>query len=246
VVSKPGSQGTDYRLHLEFDLGTLTITDLTLTDAHGGESLKQYPLQAGEIAVGDRGYAQRQGIAAAVAAGAEVIVRLNWQNVPLTGREGPAFDLFAAPRELAPAKDGTPAVAGRLIGVRVSAKAAQAARRKLKAPARKKGKTPDARRLEACDYRFLFTPLSAERWAAAAVLEVYRFRWQIELAFKRLKSLLAVEELAAKDDRFCRTSLSIKLIGALLVEQLSHRWVIVPPGGMDPRERCRCGGSTER
>jgi hypothetical protein len=246
AVSKPGSQGTDYRLHLELDLGTLTITDLTLTDAHGGESLKQYPLTAGEIAVGDRGYAHRQGIAAAVAAGADVLVRLNWQNVPLTGREGSAFDLLAALRGLAPAqlgewevatapaRDGTPAVAGRLLGVRVSAKAAEAARRKVRAAARKKGKTPDARTLEACDYLFVFTTVSAERLAASAVLELYRFRWQIELAFKRLKSLLALDDLAAKDDRFCRTFLAIKLLGALLVEQLSHRWVDFSPWGYGP------------
>lgn len=246
TASRPGSTGTDYRVHLKFDLGTLTIAAVTLTDAHGGESFKQYVFTPGELVVGDRGYAQRPGIATAVAAQAEVLVRLAWQNVPLQQRDGSAFALLATLRALAPAEigdwevqtapmaDGTPAVPGRLIAVRKSLQAAEAARRKLLAAARKKGKTPDARSLEACDYLFVFTTLPVERLAAPAVLEVYRFRWQIELAFKRLKSVLALDELTAKDPAFCRMFLCMKLLGALLVEQLSHHWVDFSPWGYGP------------
>jgi Transposase DDE domain len=154
TASRPGSQGTDYRVHLRFDLGSLTITDVTVTDAQGGESLQQHALAPGEIAVGDRGYAHRAGLAAAATAGARVIVRLNWQNVPLQRLDGSAFDLLEHLRSLAageigewavqtaPAKDATPAVPGRLIAVRKSPQAAEQSRRKLLAAARKKGKTP--------------------------------------------------------------------------------------------------------
>jgi len=243
TASRPGSKGTDYRVHLKFDLGTLTIADVTLTDASGGESLKQCPWAAGEIGVGDRGYAHRQGIAAATAAGALVLVRLCWQTVPLQGRDGTAFDLLASLRGLepgeigawavqtAPAKDGTPAVPGRLIAVRKSLQAAEATRRKLLAAARKKGKTPAARTLEAAGYVFAFTTVPEEQLAAPAVLELYRFRWQIELAFKRLKGVLALDEMAAKDPALCRTFLCIKLLGALLVDRLSHHWVDFSPWG---------------
>jgi hypothetical protein len=246
TVSRPGSQGTDFRVHLRFDLGTLTITAVTITDAQGGESFQQHALAPGEIAVGDRGYAHRPGIAAAHAAGAPLIVRLNWQNVPLQHRDGPAFDLFAHLRALgagaigdwavrtAPGKEGVPAVPGRLVAVRKSPQAAEESRRKLLAAGRKKGKTPSARTLEAADYVFVFTTVPAERLPAGAVLEVYRFRWQIELAFKRLKGVLALDELTAKDPALCRLFLCIKLLGALLVEQLSHRWVDFSPWGDGP------------
>ena len=33
-------------------------------------------------------------------------------------------------------------------------------------------------------------------------MELYRFRWQIELAFKRMKSLLLLDEMAAQDDAY--------------------------------------------
>jgi Transposase DDE domain len=246
TASRPGSQGTDFRVHLRFDLGTLTITDVTVTDAQGGESFQQHALLAGEIAVGDRGYAHRRGMAAAHATGARLIVRLNWQNVPLQRRDGTAFALLEHLRSLgageigewavqtAPAKDGTPAVPGRLVAVRKSPPAAEKSRRKLLAAARKQGKTPDARTLEAAEYVFVFTTVPAERLTALAVLELYRFRWQIELAFKRLKGVLALDELTAKDPALCRLFLCIKLLGALLVEQLSHRWVDFSPWGYGP------------
>jgi Transposase DDE domain len=242
-ISGPGSKGTDYRVHLQLDLGTLTTADVTLTDASEGESLKRCGLGPGEIAIGDRGYAHRQGIAAVVATGAAVLVRLGWQSVPLQRRDGTAFDLLATvgrlePGEIgewevqtAPDREGTPAVPGRLIALRKSAEAAETTRRKLRATARKKGRTPDARSLEAAAFIFVFTTATAEQLPAPAVLEVYRFRWQIELAFKRLKGVLALDELAAKDPALCRTFLCIKLLGALLVERLSHRWVDFSPWG---------------
>ncbi len=242
-ISGPGSKGTDYRVHLQFDLGTLTTADVILTDASEGESLKRCGLGPGEIAMGDRGYAHRQGIAAVDATGAAVIVRLGWQSVPLQRRDGTAFDLLGTVRALepgeigewavqtAPDKEGTPAVPGRLIARRKSTEATEVARRKRRATARKKGRTPDARSLEAAAFIFVFTTAAAEQLPAPAVLEVYRFRWQIELVFKRLKGVLALDELAAKDPALCRTFLCIKLLGALLVERLSHRWVDFSPWG---------------
>jgi Transposase DDE domain len=242
-LSTPGSKGTDYRVHLQFDLGTLTTVDVTLTDAHGGESLTRCRPAPGEIVMADRGYAHRAGIAAVVASGAVVLVRLGWQSVPLQRRDGTPFDLLAAAAPLAageigewevqtaPDKTGTPAVPGRLVALHKSEQATEAARRKLRATARKKGRTPDARSLEAAAFVFVFTTAAAEQLPAPAVLEVYRFRWQIELAFKRLKGVLALDELAAKDPDLCRTVICLKLLGALLVERLSHHWVDFSPWG---------------
>src|SRR5262249_8414140 len=176
------------------------------------------------------------------ATGAALIVRLGWQSVPLQGPDGRALDLLATLRNLPEGARGDwavqtaptgeiPAVPGRLVAVRKSPAAAEAARGQGGATARRKGKTPDARSLEAADYLFVFTTVPADHLAGAAVLEVYRFRWQIELAFKRLKSLLSLDALVAKDPAFCRTFLCMKLLGALLVDQLSHRWVDFSPWG---------------
>ena len=100
VASRLGSTGTDWRMHLTFDRQTLAICQVELTSAQGGETLKRFPAQPNEITVADRGYSQRQGIAALAADGGWVLVRLNWNAVPLQQADGTPFDLLAALRAL--------------------------------------------------------------------------------------------------------------------------------------------------
>ena len=57
-VSKPGSTGTDWRVHGVFDLGSGGFSHLELTDQHGAEALERGAPLAGEIRIGDRNYAR--------------------------------------------------------------------------------------------------------------------------------------------------------------------------------------------
>jgi hypothetical protein len=235
TVSRPGSQGTDWRIHLGFDLGKLSLEQVTLSGPETAEGLQHFRLAAGEIIVADRWYAQRKQIVWVRAAQADSVIRLNWQNLPLQDATGQPLDLMAQLRGIGPgatldlavstqpdAKQGLPAVPGRLLAVRKSPAAAQAARQCILKQARKKGKTPDPRTLESAEYFFVFTTLAAENWSAAEVLALYRLRWQIEMAFKRMKSILALDDLTAKDEQLCRTYLLAKLLATLLVEDLIH------------------------
>jgi hypothetical protein len=246
VASRPGSKGTDWRIHLTFDLQTLTIAQVEVTSAKGGETLKRFPAQPREITVADRGYSQRQGLAALTAEGGWALIRVNWGALPLQQLDGAEFDLWAALRDLpdgqrgtwavrtAPAKDGTPPVAGRLIALRKSPEAGAETRRKLLKEARKKGKTPSQEALAAADYVLLFTTVPEEQLTPEAALELYRFRWQIELTFKRLKTLLHLDELPAKDPELAQTYLLGKLLAALLIEDLTAGWVDFSPWGYGP------------
>lgn len=243
-VSRPGSKGTDFRVHMGLDLSTLMIDRIELTDAKGGESLTRIPAEEGDVLICDRGYAHRRGIYSVVKAMAHVIVRLNWQNLPLLHPDGRAFDILDNLRKLGPTeigdfpvstapstKDGIPSVQGRLIALRKSPEATETARRKLYAQAKKKGKTPDKRTIESCAYIFIFTTLPVELMSAIDVLELYRFRWQVELTFKRMKGILFLDEMAARDDLLCRTFLFIKLLTALLVEDLTRESGAFSPSG---------------
>ena len=173
-----------------------------------------------------------------------MLVRLNWQNLPLQRRDGEPFDLLAALRSLVGGeiadfgvetvpdpREGLPAMPGRLVAVRKSPQAAEAARRRVRQQASKKGKTPDARTLEAAEYVFVFTSVTPERLNAPEVLELYRFRWQVELAFKRMKGLLGLDGLLAHDPALCHTFLLTQLLGALLVEDLCHTGLSLSPWG---------------
>lgn len=243
VVNRTGSsKSIDWRIHTGFNLVESKIDTLEITSGETGESFKNYPVQAGDLMVGDRGYAHREGIYSVVEQGGDVLVRLPWNNFPLEDEFGKPFDLFVALRSLETAqagdftvqsafKRGIPAIPGRLIALRKTPEQAEKSRRKIREQARKKGKTPDARTLEAAGYIFLFTTVARESLGAAQALDLYRLRWQIELAFKRLKGILEIDEIPVQDETLCKTFLSAKLLGALLIEDLIHRYQDFSPWG---------------
>jgi hypothetical protein len=65
------------------DLLSLQFVEVLATAVHTGETLKHFTLKRGDVAVTDRGYAQYQGMHAAVTQGADLIVRLNPCSVVL-------------------------------------------------------------------------------------------------------------------------------------------------------------------
>ena len=235
VVSRRGSVGTDWRTHMGFDLGAFRIDHLEITGPEGGETFVRHAVREGDVLVADRAYAHRRGISTVVSGGGDVVVRITWRNLPLLHADGGPLDILAAVRDLkaghiadidvqiAPdEKGGIPAIAGRLVVLRKSQEALERTRRSILAQGRKKGHTPDARTLDAAGYVFVFTTVSRQRLSAVEVMELYRLRWQIELAFKRLKSITELAEMAAHDPDLCRAYLCSKLIGALLIEDLTH------------------------
>lgn len=242
VICEPGSKGTDWRLHLALDLHTQATQALQVTDATGGETFTRFAVAPGDLLVGDRGYAHRAGIAHVVQAGGQVLVRFAWQNLPLQHPDGTSFDLMQALSGMAEGQmrafsvrtapqskpKGAP-VSGRVIALRKPEAAAEAARRVARANARKKGHTVDARTLLCCAFVLLFTSVPQAELDAGTALALYRFRWQIECGFKRLKSGLHLDALPARDPRLCRTWLYAKLLGALLVETLSSSWASFSP-----------------
>lgn len=246
----PGNTGTDWRVHASVWVapdGPPRLDHLDLTDAHGAESLRRHPVLPGDVLVADRGHARRADLgvllatptAAAAAADppVRVLVRIGWQNLPLQ-HPPPAptpVDLvgwlptLAGPTERAVVA-ATPRghVPLRLVALPLPGDAAAAARRRLRRQARKKGRTPDARSLLAAGYVLLVTNLPADRWDTAAVLALYRVRWQVELVFKRLKGLWHLDRLRAHDPALAQVYLLGTLLGALLADRAAA------PGGRRP------------
>src|SRR4029078_13589907 len=88
-----GSQGTDFRIHVGFDLGTQQMDHIEITGPEGGETLARHPFSPGDLVLGDRGYAHRRGLGAVVEAKADFLVRINWQNLPLEDARHHQIDL---------------------------------------------------------------------------------------------------------------------------------------------------------
>ena len=73
---------------------------------------------------------------------------------------------------------------------------------------------------------------------ADAVCALYRLRWQIELAFKRLKSLMGLEEIDAREPRLAKAAVCAKLILAILAESLLGRVLALSPTLLTGRLPC--------
>ena len=77
VVSEPGSTGTDWRIHYAINLTSLQCDFFELTDVTGGETWRRFPVEAGDILLGDRVYANPPGVAHVLAAQGEVVVNVD-------------------------------------------------------------------------------------------------------------------------------------------------------------------------
>ncbi len=83
----------------------------------------------------------------------------------------------------------------------------------------------------AAEFLILATTLPAAECPAADVLAVYRLRWQIELAFKRLKSLLHIDDIRTRTKAGTQCWLYAKLILALLCDDLNQDVLEFFPSG---------------
>lgn len=240
-LSSPGAKGTDWRLHLGLDLGSLMIDDVEFSDWRVGESFDRFAVAPGELLIGDRGYAHRDPMARVARAGGFFVVRIPWNIVPLNTPDGEKFELFGFLRLIpeaaaweAPVSFTTSSgdsVKCRLVALRKSAACAEASRQKVLSEKSRKSRSIDPRSLEAAEYTILLTNANAETLSAQKALELYRLRWQIEIAFKRFKSLLNLDHLAAREPRMVQTYVLAKILGALLVEDLTDRYLSFFPWG---------------
>lgn len=91
-ISRPGSAGTDWRVHATYEPALARFTHLEISDVRGGESFLRVPLRQGDIVVGDRAYARAPSLEKVVSAGADFIVRTGWTSVRLTTPDGQRVD----------------------------------------------------------------------------------------------------------------------------------------------------------
>jgi hypothetical protein len=244
TASIPGSQGTNYRVHLGFNLGSFQVDRIEVTGAQGGESYSRLGIQAGDLILGDRGYCHRRGLAAVRQAGADFLVRINWQNLPIEDSQHQRLDLVelleqvkgskAVEFEVATVADPSqslPSMPVRLVVVRKPAEAAEAERRRILREASRKRRTVNPKTLKAAAFFFVLTSVPQSALSAEKVLELYRLRWQIEMAFKRMKGLLHLGDLPVKDPRLAHGYLCAKLLAALMLEDLTRDFLAFSPSG---------------
>ncbi|MCX7249856.1 MAG: IS4 family transposase [Burkholderiales bacterium] len=249
VVREPGLTGSQWRLHYAIGLPGLQCQEVHLGPCDDGETLKRFAVNEGDIFVADRGYAHPGGIAHVRRHGGDVIVRMNLVTLPLTHpTTGRPLDVLQQVRGLQVGQAGSwPAclkvkaerggqraheIAGRLCAVRKSAAAAAQGRDRVRRESMRGHQQVQPQTLEAAEYVLIFTTLGPDI-SAEQVMTLYRLRWQIELEFKRLKSLIQLGHLKKHDARAARSWLQGKLLVALLIARLIAHAERVSPWGYE-------------
>ena len=111
-------------------------------------------------------------------------------------------------------------VACRLIALRVNEQIANDRRRRRREQARKKGREVSKQQLTFCNWTLLITNIP-QRWLPLEMVRaLYTVRWQIELLFKQLKSILCLHQSDTCKENRLRCELYGKLIGAVIIHRI--------------------------
>lgn len=248
-LSQPGSKGTDWRIHATYDLGRGGFSQLELTDGHGAEALSRVRPKESVVIIADRGYAKAGEMAALLepvdGPPCDFIIRTGWAMLRLETETNEAFDLIDGLRRMEAdcASDrlqewSLQALHGRgkqvkrlplrLLAVALPAEQAATARQELRRKASRQQRVLDPRSELAAGFMVLVTSLPPEI-PGADICAVYRLRWQIELAFKRLKSLLRIDRLPTHTKEGSLSWLYPHLILALLIDDICQEILDSPP-----------------
>jgi hypothetical protein len=243
-IQEPGSTGTAWRVHYSIRLPELVCDHYELTDNTGGEKLGRFHFAKDELILADRGYSHRAGAAKVLDSGAALLLRWNPAVLPVQAAGAKEFDLLGELRSLPKRgarewkvqfEDQGKTYPLRLCALRKNRVAAERARRKVLRKAKRNGTQAQAQSLELAQYVLVLTSLPA-KFSASQVLQLYRCRWQVELAFKRLKSLLGAGHVPKSDDQSARAWMQAKILTALLLERLLLEARIFSPWGYELRD----------
>lgn len=227
TVQGPGATGTQYRLHLALDLVRLDWAYSLVTDEHTGEQLAHYPLQDGDVVIADRGYNRVDDWMAMADRGVGLVIRYNPHGLKLHTAEGkllepePVLQATTATDLCLPVQVRNPRwhfLNGSLHARRLPPAQAAEARRRARAAAKKAGRQIRTRTLALAGWVLIWTTLPPTVLPTATIMGLYRLRWQVELAIKRLKSILNIDQLRAKKNS---ASADLYLHGKLL-----YAWVV--------------------
>lgn len=233
VVTGPGATGTESIVHTVINLASTTVDQLVVTSEREGETLKRFTWSKGDLVIGDRGYSKGPGIVSAVDDGADVLIRLNRASLPLYDEvepggdrdRGPRIDILPWVRTVKGTSErpsflhvGHRVIEGRLIACVLPAAEAQLARERV---IREQGAKATKESLEMASYVVLFTTVPATRLSAERCLDAYTLRWQIELKFKRWKTIAGLDRLPNIREDTQRAWLYIKILLSLIMDRIS-------------------------
>lgn len=226
VITGPGATGTEWRAHVLIDPRTGGFRSVELTAATGGEGYGRHLVQPGEVILGDRAYATARGLWAVQSVPAQVLARMNPHTIRVCDAERRRMALPDGERRV-------PKVGGKEFQIQVPIPPERSSKsHKTWALSRATAWVPAravAARTRPGEVIWLLTTLPAEQASVQEALRLYRLRWQIELFFKRLKSLLHLDTLPSRQGPTAKSWMLARFLAAALAQKL-----VQPSGPLSP------------
>jgi hypothetical protein len=233
VICTPGSS-ENWRLHARYDPAIGRFADLVITTARQAERADRTRIGPGRLVIMDRGYARVTSFRAVLADGSDFLTRISWRSLALYDAGGERIDVVAWLNDDAPPREQPVWVNGidrplRLLIRPLPPEAAMRQRARRVRTASKKSQKLDPRTKRAAGFLMLLTSAAERNYRTETVFDAYRDRWQVEIGFKRLKTLGRLDELPSSDPALARTWLLAQLIAAVLTDEIANEIVAFPP-----------------
>ena len=226
-VMEKGRSRRMYRLHYALDIFRMRSVQQSITSGKEGESLLNFTLTPDHLVIADRMYSTIRGIEHCEKSGAQYILRLRTNSFTVRDKDGEKIELLpilsqlkaGAYADLSAYVTGSD---GAVHPIRICAKRktpeaiAQTKKKLLRKESKNQCKISD----EAKTFNeYIVTVTNVDPYVTAEeILEAYRLRWQVEIYFKRLKSILGFGELPKRRPASAIAWLNGKLMIALLIE----------------------------
>ena len=233
TVRKAGKSAREsgrlWRVHAVYDLPTERFSAFQLTDEKEAERINRLPVTPGEIRIGDGVHCRADELADVVAQGGDVLVRAGWASARWLEADGASYDLIG---DLLDSTTGVidravwlgrkeakaAPVPMRLVAVKMPKDKAVEAVRQARDEAKSKQRKIHPNTVIAAEWVILVTSLERSAFATEKILELYRLRWRIEMAFKRMKSLAGLAGPPGECPEAAKAWVLCHLIVVLLTE----------------------------
>jgi len=230
--SKRGSKQADFRLHYCMELFTVKMREMLLTEAVEGEKLSRFHnIGKNDVILADRMFGTLQGISHLIEKECEYVLRLKSGAFNLYDKTQEKVELSSYFDYLAENESGDGLFwykkdnqyhQIRICAVRKTEEAVQTGITQIKKSnsKEKRGKVTQKQR----EYNhFIIVATNLFNQSATRIMELYRMRWQIELVFKRFKSIFNYDEMPSKLKDSAETWFYGKLLVAALCESLVNK-----------------------
>jgi hypothetical protein len=228
VVEK-GRSGEAFRLHYAIDIFSMQSCSYKITTQAIGESLTNFVFAKGDLVMGDRMYGSIKSIEHCLAYGAEYLLRLRTNCFNIYDINGNKITMSSVVKDLKYEEEmeftgyihraGKEALPVRVCVRRKDKEACEKSKKVVSRKESKKQRTYSDEAKLLNEYIIIATSLP-ESISKESVLQTYRYRWQIENLFKRLKSIMDFGELPKKNEASSLSWLKGKLMVALLMETM--------------------------